>query len=84
MGSKTGTFYEYIGDDENSLGYVKGREYALVVSDRPFSQRILGIPLGLPFSWKIIVLEPIACAYHNESCFKSSWKLKFTRHSDGQ
>lgn len=81
---KQETFYEYIGQDENNLGYVNGSEYALDVANRSMFQRIIGIPFGLPFSWRVIVLKPIGCAYHNESCFRENWKLKFTRFSDGE
>lgn len=74
--------YEFIGDTEFGLGYVNGKEYDLQVTDRTLLNRIIGLPFGAPFSWKVIITKPIVCPYSSRAKFYENWKFKYTELSD--
>lgn len=76
------TMFEFIGDPENDSGYVVGSEYPLEILERTIISRVLGIPFGLPFNWKIMVIKPLVRPYKSKSAFDKDWKLKFVRFSD--
>lgn len=77
---KIESFFEYTGEGDE--GYVVGNEYPIAVIMRSGLERFVGIFFGIPFSWKIVVLKPIAITYNSLDEFSSDWKFKFTRFND--
>lgn len=75
-------YYTFIGDTDKGLGYVKGRSYALVVGERNFMQRVSGVLLGIPKSWRVIITSPIICPYDSWESFNENWKYEYAEISD--
>lgn len=77
---KVEVFYEFTGDTEDGMGYIHGSEYPLTILRRSLLNRAAGM-FFIPFSWKVVILTPIAVPYESEQAFQENWKHKRTRIS---
>lgn len=79
---KQEVLFKFIGNTDEGMGYVNGHEYALELMCRGLVERITGVFIGIPFSWKLYIAVPLFCPYENFDCFEENWEFKSIIVSD--
>lgn len=73
---KAEVMFEFIGETNADLGYIKGREYDLKVIHRDWLSRVIGVFYRIPYSWTVVVVKPFPCPYDSIEAFQANWKYK--------